>query len=91
MSKTVATLVQKVGLIWLKGGFFYFSYSGPTCHCLFKIVDHWDKSGNGVMRTRKETTSGLKLVRMETNVATHTCKLRLRKEPEHWDINIVLL
>ena len=29
--------------------------------------------------TRKEIKSGLKLVRMETDVATHTCKLLSRK------------
>ena len=31
------------------------------------------------MCTGKEIQSGLKLVRMETDVATHTCKLLLRK------------
>ena len=44
-----------------------------------------------LMCTGKEIKSGLKLVRIETDVATHTCKLLLRKKPEHWDINIVLL
>ena len=39
----------------------------------------------------KKIESGLKLVRMETDMATHTCKLLARKRPEHWDINIVLL
>ena len=55
------------------------------------IQDHWDKGDNGVMYTSKEIESGLKLVRMEADIATHTCKLLLRKKPEHWDINIVLL
>ena len=41
------------------------------------------------MCTGKEIKSGLKLVRMETDVATNTCKLLLRKKPEHWDINAV--
>ena len=31
------------------------------------------------MGTGKEIKSGLKLVRMETDIATHTCKLVLRK------------
>ena len=83
-------LSKKVGLICLKGAF-YFSYSGHKCNCWFKIVDHWNKRENGVMCTRKEIKSGLKSVRMETDIATHTCKLFLRKKPEHWDINIVLL
>ena len=48
MSKTVATFVQKVGLIWLKGGF-YFIYSGHKCYCWLKIVNHWDKHDKGVM------------------------------------------
>ena len=48
MSKTVATFVQNVGLIWLKGGF-YFIYSGHKCNCWLKIVTHWDKHDNGVM------------------------------------------
>ena len=74
MSKTVATFVQKVGLIWLKGGF-YFSYSGHGCNSWLKIVNHWDKRHNGVMCTGKKIESGLELVRMETDVATHTCKL----------------
>ena len=40
------------------------------------------------MCARKEITPGLKLVRKETDVATHTCKLLFRKKAEHWDINI---
>ena len=36
----------------------------------------------------KEIESGLKLVRMETDVPTDTCELLSRKRPEHWDINI---
>ena len=43
------------------------------------------------MCTGKEIKSGLKSVRMETNVATQTCKLVLRKKPKHWDINIAVL
>ena len=69
----------------------YFSYSGHRRNCWLKIVNHWDKRDNGVMCTGKEIQSGLKLVRMETDAAAHTCKLPLRKKPEHWDINIVLL
>ena len=57
-----------------------------------KIVNHWDKRDNGVIHTGKGIKSGLKLIRMETDVATYTSKLLLRKKtPEHWDINIVLL
>ena len=68
---------------------FYFSYSGHECTCWLKVVNRWDERDNGVMCTEKEIQSGLKLVRMETDVATHTCKLLLRKKPEHWDINIL--
>ena len=32
---------------------------------------------------------GLQLVRMETDVATHTYKLLLGKKPEHWNINFI--
>ena len=64
MCKTVASFVQNLGLIWLNGG--VFSYSGHKCNC-------W------LMCTGKEIRSGLKLVRMETDVATQTCKLLLRK------------
>ena len=70
---------------------FYVSYSGHICNCWLKIVNHLDKRDNGVMCTGKEMKSGLKLVRMETDVETHTRKLLSRKKPEHWDINIVLL
>ena len=49
MSKTVATFVQKVGLIWLKDG--YFSYSGHKCNGWLKIVSHWDQRDSGVMCT----------------------------------------
>ena len=65
MSKTVASFVQKVGLIWLKGGF-YFSYSGHKCNCRLKIVKPLGKRDNGVMCTGKEIKSSLKLVQMET-------------------------
>ena len=78
MSKTVATLVQKVGLILLKGGF-YFSYSGHKCNCWLKVVvPHWDKRDNGVMCTGKEIKSGLKLIRMETDM-----QAPFKKKPEH--------
>ena len=86
ISKTIATFVQKGGLIWLKV-VFYFSHSGHKCNCWLKIVNHWDKRDSGAMCTGKEIKSGLKLVRMVKDVATHTCKLLLRKKPEHWDIN----
>ena len=68
---------------------FYFSYSGHKCHRWLKIVNHLDKRDNSVMCTRKEIKSGLKLVLMEIDVETHTCKLILRKKPEHSDINLV--
>ena len=58
---------------------FYFSYSGHKRNCWLKIANHWDKRDNGVMCTGKEIKSGLKLVRMEIDVATHTCKRLLRK------------
>ena len=77
MSKTVATFVQKVGLIWLKVGF-YFSYSGHKWNCWLKIVNHWDKRDNEALLTGKEIESNLKLVRMDTDIATHTCKLLLK-------------
>ena len=48
------------------------------------IVNHWGKRDNGVMCTAKEIKFGLKLVRMETDVVTHTCKILLwKKNPEH--------
>ena len=87
MSKTVAPFAQKVGLI----AAFYFSYLGHKCNCWFKIVNHWDKRDNAVTCTGKEIKYGLKLIRIETNVATHTCKSLLRKKPEHWEINNALL
>ena len=55
------------------------------------IVNHWDKPDNGVICAGKENKAGSKLVRMKTDIATHTCKLYFRKKNEHWDINIVLL
>ena len=79
----------KSGLNLTKTWAFYFSYSRHRCNCWLKIVNHWDKCDNGVMCTEKEIKPGLKLVRMEINVAAHTCKLLSRKSPEHWDINIV--
>ena len=59
MSKTVATFVQKVGVIWLKGGFLLDTY---VINCWLKIVNHWDKRDNCVMYTGREIKSGLKLV-----------------------------
>ena len=53
ISKTVSAFVQKVGLIWLKGGF-YFSYSEHKCNCWLKIVNHLDRLDNGVTCTGKE-------------------------------------
>ena len=70
---------------------FYFSYSGHKRNCWLKIVNQRDKRDNGGMRTGKEIKSDLKLFRMETDVATNTCDLLLRRKPEHRDINIVLL
>ena len=67
----MSTFVQKLGLIWLKVAF-YFSYSGHKCNCWLKIVNHWDKRDNDDICTGKETKSGLKIVRMETDAATHT-------------------
>ena len=46
-------------------------------------------TGTKVTTVRKKMKSGSELVQMETDVATHTCKLLLRKKPEHWDINIL--
>ena len=73
-------------LIWLKGGF-YFSCSGHKSNCWLKIVIHWNKRDNGVLCTGKEIKSGLKLARMETDVATHVCKLLKKKKPEYCDTN----
>ena len=88
MSKTVATFVQKVGLIWIKGGF-YFSCSGHRCNRWLNTVNHWDKRDNRVLCTGKEIKSGLKLV-LELAVATPTCTVLLRKKPERSDVNTVL-
>ena len=56
------------------------------------IVNHWNKTDDGVICAGEENKAGSKLVRMETDVATHTCKLFLRqKKKKHWDINILLL
>ena len=79
LCNNIATFVQKVGFNWLKKVAFYFSYSGHKCNCWLKVVTHWDKRDNGVMCTRKQIKSGLELIRMETDVATHTCKLLSRK------------
>ena len=57
------------------------------CKTVAKIVNHWDKRD---MYTENEIKSGLESVRIETDAATHKCKLLLRKNPEHWGINIVL-
>ena len=67
------------------------SYSGHKCSCWLKIVNHCDKRDNGVMQAGKEIRSGFKKVRTKTDVATHTCKLFLRKNDEHLDLNILLL
>ena len=50
-----------------------------SCTWWLKIVNHRDKCDNDVMCIEKEIKSGLKSVRMETDVATHTCKLLLGK------------
>ena len=67
---------------------FYFSYSGHKCNCWLKIVNHWDKRDNGAMCTEEEIKSGLKLVRKETDVATQTCKLLLRKKNLNIEISL---
>ena len=71
--KTVASFVQKVGLIWLKDGI-------SVIQDAKVIVNHCDKPEDDVMCTGKENKAGLKLVRMKTDVATHTSKLLLRKK-----------
>ena len=78
-----------MGLIWLESYFLLHFNSGHKCNCWHKRVNHCDKPDNGVMQAGKEIKSGLKLVRIKTDVAMHTCKLFLRKEDEH--INILLL
>ena len=45
MFKTVATFVQKVGLIWLESGF-YLSYSGHKSNCWLEILNHWTTKTN---------------------------------------------
>ena len=70
MSKTVAIFVEKEGLIWLNSGFLIQLFR-TQCNRFLKIVYHWDKSDDGVMCTGKEIKSGLNLIRMETDVATH--------------------
>ena len=71
-----------MGLIWLKVGFLRFTVIQDTNVILgLKLLTTGANLQNGVMCTGKESKSGLKLGRMETDVATHTCKLFLRKKP----------
>ena len=81
MSKTVTTFVQKVGLIWLKG-VFYFSYLGHKCNYWLKIVNHWDKRDNGVTCTctGKEIKSAWFKISLngDKRSNTLTCKLLLK-------------
>ena len=69
---------------------FYFNYSGHKCNCWLKVVHHWDKHDSSVISTEKEIKSGLKLVQMETDVAT-LLQAPFKKKPERWNINTVLL
>ena len=99
MSKTVASFVQKVGSIWLKGGFLLQLFRWLFTSVIqdtkvivgLKLLTIGTNVTTVLLCTRKEIKSGLKLVRMETDVATHTCKLLSRKKLEHWIVNIVLL
>ena len=76
MSKTVATFVQNVGLIWLKGGFLLLSVILDT-NVIIGLKLLFIRT-NGVMCPGKEIKSGLKLIRIEeTDVATRTCKLNI--------------
>ena len=73
--KTVATFVQKGGLIWQQRWHFTsFDHSVHKCDCWLKIVNHWDKRDNSVMCAEKKKF-GLKLLLVETEVAKHKCKL----------------
>ena len=74
MLKTVTTFVHKKGLFWLLSGL-CFDYSVHQCHFWRKTFNHLDKRDNDVMCAVKKIYCGLKLLRMETEVATHKCKL----------------
>ena len=69
--KTVATFVKNEDLIWQQGGFF-FDYSVHKRDCWLKIVSRWDKHDNIVLCAEKKK-SDLKLLAMETKVATRAC------------------
>ena len=73
MSKTIATFVQKVGLIRLKNGrVFTPDFQNTIVIVGIKmLMFHLDKRDNGV---QGKNISGSKLVRMVVGVATHTCK-----------------
>ena len=58
LSKTVATFVQNVGLIWIKCG----TNVGHKCSCWLKIVYYCNKHDNGVMQAGKEIKSSFKKV-----------------------------
>ena len=70
--KTVASFVQKTGLNLAKRWHFTSVIQDAKV-----IVNHWNKPDDGVMCAGKEYKAGLKLVRMKTDVATHTWKLLL--------------
>ena len=45
-----------------------------------KLLTDWDKPDKGALWTGNEIKFVLKIVRKETDIATHTCKLLLRKK-----------
>ena len=68
-----------MGLIWSQGGPFYLDYQAYQCDCWFKIVNHMTKVTTVLYVQRKKWfkigKAGLRLLLIETEVETHTCKL----------------
>ena len=48
--------------------------------CWLKIINHWDKRDNSALCAEKKAKSGLELLTVETEVATHTFQAYLRKK-----------
>ena len=91
MSKTVVTFIQKVGLIWLKGGLLLQLFKDTNVIVGLKLLTTSTNATTVLCAQGKRLNLVQKLIGMETDVATDTTKLLFRKKPEHWDINVVLL
>ena len=80
LSKTVATFVQKVGLIWLKCGFFASIIQDTNVVVGLKLLTTTTNVTTVLCTQGNKIKSGFKKVRTKTDVTTHTCQVPFKRK-----------